>query len=70
VNKWSNQEIFRVIYPNLKKTTRDETKKIKKIKKMIKKITNKKMRTKSGIKTKWKKIMRDEIEKQKNQEND
>jgi hypothetical protein len=28
------------------------------------------MRTKSGIKTKWKKIMRDEIEKQKNQEND
>jgi hypothetical protein len=30
----------------------------------------KKMRIKSGIKTKWKKIMRDEIEKQKNQEND
>jgi len=28
------------------------------------------MRIKSGIKTKWKKIMRDEIEKQKNQEND
>ena len=27
------------------------------------------MRIKSGIKTKWKKIMRDEIEKQKNQEN-
>jgi len=27
------------------------------------------METKSGMKTKWKKIIRDEIEKQKNQEN-
>ena len=29
--------MLRVIYPNLKKTTRDETKKEKKIKKLIKK---------------------------------
>jgi hypothetical protein len=36
---------------------------------LIKKKTNKRMETKSGMKTKWKKIIRDEIEKQKNQEN-